>query len=84
MCYNIKYKNSNQKGAMNMVIENLKENIISNEDVLKILKYSHFNPTKEKLSKLTENYHKNEDVFPSDTSSEFRSYIAFKIKYAIV
>ena len=64
MCYNIKYKNSNQKGAMNVTIENLKENIISNEDVLKILKYSHFNPTKEKLSKLTENYHKNEDVFP--------------------
>lgn len=47
-----------------LIIKNIKENIASNEDVLEILKYSHFNPTKEKLSKLTENYHKNEDIFP--------------------
>lgn len=61
-----------------MVIENLKENIVSNKDVLEILKYSHFNPTKEKLSKLTENYHKNEDVFP------FASFNGDKISGIIV
>lgn len=63
---------------MNVVIENLKENIVSNEDILEILKYSHFNPTKEKLSKLTENYHKNEDVFP------FASFNGDKISGIIV
>ena len=46
-----------------MTIINIKETINSNEDVLKILKYSHYNPTKEKLLKLTENYHKNQDIF---------------------
>ena len=47
-----------------MVIENVKENIVLNEDVLEILKYSHFNPTKEKLSKLVQKYHEDKDVFP--------------------
>lgn len=47
-----------------MVIENIKETINLNEDVLEILKYSHFNPTKEKLSKLVQKYHEDKDVFP--------------------
>lgn len=46
------------------MIENIKENIASNKDVLEILKYSHFNPTKEKLSKLVEKYHKDKDILP--------------------
>ncbi len=47
-----------------MVIENIKETINLNEDVLEILKYSHFNPTKEKLLKLVQKYHEDKDVFP--------------------
>lgn len=45
-----------------MVIENIKETINLNEDVLEILKYSHFNPTKEKLSKLVQKYHEDKDI----------------------
>lgn len=47
-----------------MVIENIKETINLNEDVLEILKYSHFNPTREKLSKLMQKYHENKDILP--------------------
>ncbi len=61
-----------------MTIRNIKETINSNEDVLKILKNSHYNPTKEKLLKLTENYHKNQDI------SSFASFNSDKISGIIV
>lgn len=61
-----------------LVIENIKENIVLNEDVLEILKYSHFNPTREKLSKLMQKYHENKDILP------FTSFDGNKISGIIV
>ncbi len=61
-----------------LVIENIKENIVSNENVLEILKYSHWNPTKEKLSKLAEKYHKDKGILP------FASFDENKISGIIV
>ena len=62
----------------NLVIENIKENIASNKDVLEILKYSHWSPTREKLSKLVEKYHKDKDILP------FASFDGDKISGIIV
>lgn len=61
-----------------LVIENIKENIVSNENVLEILKYSHWNPTKEKLSKLVQKYHEDKDILP------FASFDGNKISGIIV
>ena len=61
-----------------LVIENIKENIVLNEDVLEILKYSHFNPTKEKLSKLVQKYYEDKDILP------FASFDKDKISGIIV
>lgn len=63
---------------MDVVIKNIKENIVSNEDVLEILKYSHWSPTKGKLSKLTEKYHEDKDILP------FASFDGDKISGIIV
>lgn len=48
----------------NLIIKNIKQTVNTNEDVLEILKYSHFNPTREKLSKLMQKYHENKDILP--------------------
>lgn len=48
-----------------MVIKNIKEIVATSEDVLEIIKYSHFNPTEEKLSKLVQKYHENKVILPS-------------------
>lgn len=47
-----------------MVIKNIKEIVATSEDVLEIIKYSHFNPTEEKLSKLVQKYHENKGILP--------------------
>ncbi len=61
-----------------MVIKNIKETVAVSENILEILKYSHFNPTKEKLSKLMQKYHEDKDVFP------FASFDGDKISGLIV
>lgn len=61
-----------------MVIKNIKETVAVSENILEILKYSHFNPTKEKLSKLMQKYHEDKDVFP------FASFDGDKISGVIV
>ncbi len=61
-----------------MVIKNIKEIVATSEDVLEILKYSHFNPTKEKLSKLIQKYHENKGILP------FASFNGDKISGIIV
>lgn len=61
-----------------MVIKNIKETVAVSENILEILKYSHFNPTKEKLSKLMQKYHEDKDAFP------FASFDGDKISGVIV
>lgn len=61
-----------------LVIKNIKKTVATSKDVSEIMKYSHFSPTKEKLSKLTENYHKNETILP------FASFNGDKISGIIV
>lgn len=61
-----------------VVIKNIKETVAVSENILEILKYSHFNPTKEKLSKLMQKYHEDKDVFP------FASFDGDKISGVIV
>ena len=61
-----------------MVIKNIKETVAVSENILELLKYSHFNPTKEKLSKLMQKYHQDKDVFP------FASFDGDKISGVIV
>ncbi len=61
-----------------MVIKNIKETVTVSENILEILKYSQFNPTKEKLSKLMQKYHEDKDVFP------FASFDGDKISGVIV
>ena len=62
----------------NLIIKNIKQTVNTNEDILEILKYSHFNPTKEKLSKLVQKYHENKDILP------FTSFDGNKISGIIV
>ena len=62
----------------NLIIKNIKEAINLSEDVLEILKYSHFSPTKEKLSKLAKKYHEDKDILP------FASFYENKILGIIV
>ena len=62
----------------NLIIKNIKQTVNTNEDVLEILKYSHFNPTKEKLSKLVQKYHEGKDILP------FASFDENKISGIIV
>lgn len=61
-----------------MEIKNIKEDIISNIEILEILKCSHYNPTKEKLLNLVKNYNENENIYP------FVGYIENKIAGIIV
>lgn len=53
-----------------MVIKNLKESILDNEELLEILKYSHFMPTKEKLLRLLKKYYENKDILPFASINE--------------
>ena len=62
----------------NLIIKNIKQTVNTNEDILEILKYSHFNPTKEKLSKLVQKYHEGKDILP------FASFDKDKISGIIV
>lgn len=62
----------------NLIIKNIKQTVNTNEDVLEILKYSHFNPTKEKLSNLVQKYHEGKDILP------FTSFDGDKISGIIV
>ena len=50
--------------SKNLVIKNIKENVILNDEVLKILNYSHYNPTKEKLLNLIKKYCEEESIYP--------------------
>ncbi len=47
-----------------MYIKSIKTEIINNVDFMNILKYSHYNPTQEKLEKITKAYSKNSNVHP--------------------
>ena len=47
-----------------MDIKNIKANIASDTEFIKILKYSHYNPTNEKLSRLTKMYNEDENIYP--------------------
>ena len=44
-------------------IKNIKDNIVNDAQFIKLLTYSHYNPTNEKLSRLTKIYNKYEDIF---------------------
>lgn len=47
-----------------MHIKSIKTEIINNVDFMNILKYSHYNPTQEKLEKIAKEYGQNSNVHP--------------------
>jgi len=59
-------------------IKNIKENIILNDEVLEILKYSHYSPTEEKLLNLIKKYCEEESIYP------FASFFKDEISGVIV
>ena len=45
-----------------MHIKSIKTEIINNVDFMNTLKYSHYNPTQEKIEKVTKEYSQNSNV----------------------